>query len=350
MANGLAKEVKKLRKELKEKVGYENVIGVSRRMQDVFCQVEIALKNDVNVHLYGEEGTGKKLLAQTIHFNCTRREKPFVAVNCFSMPESLLEREIFGHNESSISGNTSKTFGKFELANEGTFFLDQIDKMPLAIQLNFLHVLQKHKFNRTENEQKIDIDVRVITATNRNLEDEIKAGRFLKELHDQVKMFPITLPPLRERKEDIPTLTAFFIRRFHDKKKHQVVGISSKAMDYVLNYNWPGNINELKNVIEGAILNTHEGLIQPEHLPLAVTSIRNDTENKARNDIQTMLRFSKNIVPLEEIEKEALMHALKTTNYNMSTAANALGIGRTTIYRKVHKYGIPVPRLNWAGL
>jgi len=332
-----------------EKAGFGNVIGVSRRMRDVFRQVEKVVDSDTTIAFHGERGTGKKLLAQAIHFGSPRREKPFMTVNCAAMPENLLECELFGHEKNSVPGGFSSQAGKLELANGGTLVLDEITEMSSTAQLQFLRVLQDHKIEPIGGGRTLDIDVRVITVTNRNLEEEMKKGRFREELFYRINVFPITLPPLRERKEDIPSIVAFFIKRFHEKKKHGVIGVSSKAMDYLLDYHWPGNIRELENVIEATILNADNTLIQPEHLPLAVTSFRDYSEhNAATVDFHAMLRFSKNIVPLEEIEKAVLLHALKTMNYNMSTTASALGIGRTTLYRKVHKYGIPVPRLNWA--
>ena len=210
--------------------------------------------------------------------------------------------------------------------------------------------MQERTLERVGGTKSVTVDVRIISATNKNLEAEMRKGHFREDLYYRTHVFPIYLPPLRERKEDIPTLVAFFIRKFHDKMRHGVLGVSSKAMDELLRYHWPGNVRELENVIERAILNANRGMIKPEHLPLTITTVRRvDTDMTSALDLRTALRRSTDILPLHEIEREVLLQALKLTNYNMSTTASALGIGRTTLYRKVHKYGIPVPRLNWNG-
>ena len=346
LTGSLKAEVNRLRAEIEEKLGFDNVIGISPQMQEVFKSVHRILESDVTVSLLGESGTGKELLARAIHFNGPRRDKPFVAINCAAIPESLLESELFGHERGAFTGAVSTRIGKFEQANGGTIFLDEIGEMSPSTQVKLLRVLQERCIERVGGSRSIEVDVRIISATNKNLEDEMKKGNFRKDLFYRINVYPIVLPPLRERKEDIPVLASFFIQKFKENGyQHAVTGISSKAMEYLLNYHWPGNIRELENVIKRAILNARSGMIMPEHLPITLTSGRPFlARGNSLIDLRTALTLTQKIIPLEEIEKEVLHHALKLTNYNMSSTAQALGIGRTTLYRKIHKYGIPVPR------
>ena len=346
LTGSLKAEISRLRTELKETFGFENVIGISPRMREVFESVERILDSDVTVSLRGESGTGKELLARAIHFNGPRKDKPFVAVNCAAIPETLLESELFGHEKGAFTGAISTRPGKFEQAEGGTIFLDEIGEMSPATQVKILRILQERRFERVGGTKSIEVDVRIITATNKNLEEEMKKGNFREDLYYRINVYPIVIPPLRERKEDIPVLASFFIRKFNETgPHHKVTGISSKSMEYLLNYHWPGNVRELENVIRRAILNARNGLIMPEHLPITLTS-QHSYPNRSNGgmDLRTAITMTRSIIPLEEIEKEVLTHALKLTNYNMSSTAQALGIGRTTLYRKIHKYRIPVPR------
>ena len=346
LTGSLTAEVHRLQGELKDKFGFGNVIGISRPMQSVFQSIEKVLDSPVTVAIHGESGTGKELLANAIHNHGGRKTKPFVPVNCAAIPESLLESELFGHEKGAFTGAYNMRPGKFEQANGGTIFLDEIGEMPQTTQVKILRILQEQRFQRVGGTDLIDVDVRIISATNKNLEEEMKQGRFREDLYYRISVYPVTIPPLRERREDIPVLVAFFIRKFHETTGHTFVGFSSKAMDYLINYKWPGNIRELQNVIERSILTAGSGLIQPEHLPMTITSynaFNNNTHNGVL-DFRTAVSMSRRIIPLEEIEKEVLQHALKLTNYNMSSTATALGIGRTTLYRKIHKYEIQVPR------
>ncbi len=345
LTGSLKAEVSRLRSEMKEKFGFDNVIGVSRQMQHVFNSVEKILDSDVTVALYGESGTGKELLASAIHANGRRRNRPFVAVNCAAIPEALLESELFGHEKGAFTGAHTMRPGKFEQADGGTIFLDEIGDMSPTTQVKILRVLQERRFQRVGGTGDIEVDVRVISATNKDLEKEMEKGHFREDLYYRINVYPIEIPPLRDRREDIPVLVAFFVRKFHENSGHNVVGFSSKAMEYLINYHWPGNVRELQNVVERSILTAGQGVIQPEHLPFMVVSQQtHPAMSNGGLDWRNVIGLSKNIVPLEEIEKEVLQHALKVTNYNMTTTASALGIGRTTLYRKIHKYEIPVPR------
>ncbi|MCA9730967.1 sigma-54-dependent Fis family transcriptional regulator [candidate division KSB1 bacterium] len=346
LTGSLTAEVHRLKGELKDKFGFGQVIGISRRMQEVFQSIEKVLDSPVTVAIHGESGTGKELLANAIHNHGERRKKPFVPVNCAAIPEPLLESELFGHEKGAFTGAYTMRPGKFEQANGGTIFLDEIGDMPQTTQVKILRILQEQCFQRVGGTELIKVDVRIISATNKNLEEEMKQGRFREDLYYRISVYPILIPPLRERKEDIPVLVAFFIRKFHEMTGHDVIGFSSKAMDYLINYKWPGNIRELQNVVERSILTAGTGLIQPEHLPMTITSYNafNTQPNGSALDFRTAISLSRRIIPLDEIEKEALQQALKLTNYNMSSTATALGIGRTTLYRKIHKYDIEVPR------
>jgi DNA-binding NtrC family response regulator len=373
MTRELRAEVMQLRSHLISRFGIDNLIGVSSKMQEVFKHLERVIHSNVTVSLRGESGTGKELLARAIHFNGPRKDKEFVVVNCAAIPETLLESELFGHEKGAFTGAANRRIGKFEQANGGTLFLDEIGDMTSAMQVKILRALQERCFERVGGNQSLEVDVRVLSATNKNLEDEMTKGNFREDLYYRICVYPIFIPPLRERREDIPALVEHFIEKYNEKVRrsdaisHQgavsgsdralrgrtkINAISNRAMEYLIHYSWPGNVRELENVIERSLLNATGSTLLPEHLPLAVR-IKCDQENlPASNangnlmDLKEAVKLTRHIPPLREIEKALLQQALKLTDYNMSIAAARLGIGRTTLYRKLQKYKIPVPR--WA--
>jgi len=348
LTRGLTEEVIRLKAQVQEYYGFENIIGCSSRMKEVFRQVERILDSDVTVSIRGESGTGKELLARAIHLNGPRRNKPFVAVNCAAIPETLLESELFGHEKGSFTGAVARRAGKFEQANGGTLFLDEIGEMSASTQVKILRVLQEQRFERVGGNESTEVDVRIISATNKNLEEEMQRGRFREDLYYRISVYPIFLPPLRERRTDIPLLVEFFIEKFNKRTKRKIKGISSRAMDYLINYHWPGNVRELENVLERSMLNATGSVLLPEHLPITVVSYQedgyHDDSPAAGMDLKKAVALSKRIIPLKEVEKEILKQALKITDYNLSHAALQLGIGRTTLYRKLQRYRIRVER------
>ncbi len=341
----LRNEVSRLKGQLKSKFGLEQIVGKGKKMQEIFKCVERVVDTDITVAIQGESGTGKELLARAIHFNGNRRNRPFVAVNCAAIPESLLESELFGHEKGSFTGAFSRRIGKFEQANEGSLFLDEIGDMPLSTQVKILRVLQARKFQRVGGSELVDVDVRLISSTNKNLEDEMKKGNFREDLYYRISVYPITMPPLRHRKEDIPLLTAVFQEKFNSDYHRKVKGVSPQTMDYLVNYDWPGNVRELENVLERSFLNAGDSLLSPEHLPITVMSFKDDLNNTDSNiDLKRVVGLTNSITPIKELEREVLIQALRLTNYNMSIAASELGIGRTTLYRKLQKYRITLRR------
>jgi transcriptional regulator with PAS, ATPase and Fis domain len=297
------------------------------------------------VSIRGESGTGKELLARALHFSSARREKPFIAVNCAAIPDGLLESELFGHERGAFTGAVSRRLGKFEQANGGTLFLDEIGDMPSSTQVKILRVLQERTFQRVGGAENVEVDVRVLSATNKNLEEEMKKGNFREDLYYRISVYPISIPPLRQRLDDIPALAAFFMDKFNREYKRKIKAITPRTMDYLMNYEWPGNVRELENVLERSFLNTSEGILQPEHLPITITSFKQDLRSSDTYiDLKKVVTLTQQITPLKELEKAILLQALRLTNYNMSNAATELGIGRTTLYRKLQKYRINLQR------
>ncbi|RMF61944.1 MAG: sigma-54-dependent Fis family transcriptional regulator [Calditrichaeota bacterium] len=341
----LRSEISRLSGQLRSRYSFDQIVGQSKKMQEVFRCVERVVDTNVTVSIFGESGTGKELLAKAIHFNGPRKDKPFVAVNCAAIPEGLLESELFGHERGAFTGAYARRLGKFEQANGGTIFLDEIGEMAQSTQVKILRVLQERKFQRVGGTEMVEVDVRVISATNRNLEEEMRKGNFREDLYYRINVYPIFVPPLRQRKEDIPTLVAHFLEKYNKQYRKRVKALLPRTMDYLIHYEWPGNVRELENVLERSFLNASDGVIAPEHLPITVTSFKENFNNTDTFiDLKKVVTLTKSITPLKELEKEVLMQALRLTNYNMSSAANELGIGRTTLYRKLQKYRIKVKR------
>ncbi len=334
MTNSLKREVDELKNELKQKYTFKNIIGQSGIMQEVFKSVEKVVDSNVTVLIHGESGTGKELIARAIHYHSkTRSNKPFVAVNCTALPESLLESELFGHERGAFTGAVGRRVGKFEQANNGTIFLDEVGLMSPATQAKVLRVLQEREFERVGGTELIKVDVRVISATNRDLEEAMKKGEFREDLYYRISVFPIKLPPLRERKEDIPLLAAHFLKKYNEQENKQIEGISPEALELLMAYNWPGNVRELENAIERAVVLATVDEIGAKELPQAVRSLG---EKKLYESDNTLSGW------IEKLEEEALRQALLENEGNISKTAKKLGIGRATIYRKAKKYGLPM--------
>jgi len=325
-------EKEKLTLELKKKYSLQNVIGISDKMQEVFKTALKAAKTKATILLIGESGTGKELIAKAIHFESDRNKAPFLAINCAAIPENLLEAELFGYEKGAFTGALVSKPGKFELANGGTIFLDEIGDLPLSLQAKLLRVIQDKTFERIGGTKSIKVDVRIIAATNKNLEEMVKSGAFREDLYFRLNVIPIFLPPLRERKEDIPLLIDHFLKKFN-KEYGKNITIDKSAMEKLINYSWPGNVRELENTIERLVILTEENKITLKDLPFY---IRQEEDNKT---IGIKLKDS---LPaqLELIEKKAIEEALKACNYNQTKAAKMLGLTKRQINYKIKKYGL----------
>jgi DNA-binding NtrC family response regulator len=332
----LQMRVNHLLSSLQKEYSFENIITADDKMQRVFELVHRVMNNDINVLLQGESGTGKELIAKAIHFNGKRKENPFVVVNCASIPRELLESELFGHEKGAFTGAVGKKIGKFEIANGGTLFLDEIGELEMSLQAKILRVIQEKEFERVGGNEVIKVDVRIISATNRNLYEMVQNKEFREDLYYRLNSFPIHIPPLRERRGDIVLLVDHFIKKFNEKLAMNVTGVTKRAMKYLYDYEWPGNIRELENTIERAMILSDGNKINEETLPDHIKSGKNSAETSAAS----LFDASAPIIPLEKLKEQAIRHALKVTDGNIQEAAQKLDIGRATLYRLIEKYKI----------
>jgi two-component system response regulator HydG len=312
------------------------LVGKSPEMQNVFDMIRKASESNAPVIILGESGTGKELVANAIHLCGARKNKPFIQLNCAALNESVLESELFGHAKGAFTGAYSNRVGRFEAANHGDFFLDEIGDIPLSIQTKLLRVLESGQFERVGDISSIKVDVRIITATNRDLEELIEKNEFRQDLLFRINVIPIHLPPLRERKEDIPLLISSFIRRLNIKTGKKITGVSHDAMEAFMEYHWPGNIRELKNAMEYSFVTTEGPAIQPNYLPKKISTPQKTSPSPVK------------LVTKEEVlpdEKSRLIQALKQTNGNQSKAATLLNINRVTVWNRMKKYGIDLKKV-----
>jgi two-component system, NtrC family, response regulator HydG len=322
-------QIAAFRRELRSKDGFHGIIGVSYPMRQVFDLIENAAQSDAPVIIYGESGTGKELVSQAIHEISDRRKGAFVKVNCAALTESLLESELFGHVKGAFTGAYKNRKGRFEKAHGGNIFLDEIGDLPLSTQVKLLRVIEDKKIERVGDSQSIPVDVRIISATNRNLTKLVNDGVIRKDFYFRINVIPINLPPLRERSEDIPLLAEFFFRKNQLKSGKNIQGISNDTMDALVNYWWPGNVRELKGTFEYAFVTCQEAMIKPHHLPL------NIIHRKKPLKVDRTPTLNR-----EEIKKIELIETLKRTNGNQSEAARILGVTRVTIWNRMKRFGI----------
>ena len=335
-AQALEKEVRYLRKEIDRSFIFENIIGKSRAMKEIFDMIRQIADSKSTVLVMGESGTGKELISRAIHYNSNRKNYPFVTINCAAIPETLIESELFGHEKGAFTNAIEKKLGRFELAHQGTLFLDEIGELSLTTQAKILRFLEEKEFNRVGGSKTIKVDVRLITATNRDLNQLLKNGVFREDLYYRINVVPIIIPPLKERKEDIPPLLDHFIKKYNEEGHKRVKGVSKDTLELIMNYEWPGNVRELENAIERVIALTSNEYIQPEELPIPLTNI--SKVNGIRESILTgKVSFLK---AEEEFEKGIILDALKKTNYVQSHAAEMLGISRRILKYKMDKLGI----------
>ncbi len=327
----LVKENVSLRQKLEDRYHFENIIAKSSKMQRIIEIIKVVAKSNATVLITGDSGTGKELVARAIHSQSHRRNKSFVAVSCAALPESLLESELFGHEKGSFTGAYTQKKGKFEFANGGTIFLDEVGEMSANIQVHLLRVLEEKEFTRVGGNEPIKVDVRVISATNKDLRKAIEKQEFREDLYYRLNVVNIELPPLRERKEDIPLLAEYFLNKFAVENRKEVTGFSPEAMELVLDYDWPGNVRELENAIERAVILAKDSLITVADLP---------QENLPPVGLAST---GKN---LKEVEKSHLLNVLRETGGNYSEAARILGISRMTLYNKAREYGFNVKKID----
>ncbi len=338
----LQRRVDYLLSSLQKEYSFENIITGDKKMQKVFELVNRVMNKDINVLLQGESGTGKELIAKAIHYNGYRKEKPFVVVNCAAIPRELLESELFGHEKGAFTGAVNKKIGKFELANGGTLFLDEIGELEMSLQAKILRVIQEKEFERVGGTETIKVDVRIISATNRDLYEMVKNKEFREDLYYRLNSFPIHIPALRERRSDIVLLVEHFIKKFNEKLGMNVTGVTKRAMKYLYDYDWPGNIRELENTIERAMILSDGNKLNEETLPAHILT------GKAPGEMATALLFDPEspVIPFEKLKEQAIRHALKVTNGNIQEAAQKLDIGRATFYRLLEKYKIEYKKEN----
>jgi PAS domain S-box-containing protein len=330
----LDQEVQLLARRLQAESGFEGIIGESEAMQKVFDVVQKAALSDAPVIIYGESGTGKELVARAIHSLGLRKTGPFIQLNCAALNESLLESELFGHIKGAFTGAYRHKIGRFEASDGGDIFLDEIGDVPLSIQVKLLRVLETQQFERVGDHRPINVDVRIITATHRNLERLMAQKRFREDLFFRINVIPIRIPPLRERVEDIPLLIGTFIDRLRTKTAKPITGMAQSALERLMVYHWPGNVRELKSAIEYAFVVTESGLIDRPQLPPHIF------QSEGEAPPQQQSADSK-----EMAEKSALVDALRRTGGNQSQAARLLGVNRVTVWNRMKKYGIDLKRV-----
>ncbi len=326
----LIEENLSLHQKLEERYRFENIIAKSSRMQQVIEAIKVVATSNATVLITGETGTGKELVARAIHSQSQRRDKPFIAVSCAALPETLLESELFGHEKGAFTGAYAQKKGKFEVANHGTLFLDEIGEMSANIQVHLLRVLEEKEFARVGGNEPIKVDVRVISATNRAMKEAVAKGQFREDLYYRLNVVNIELPPLRERREDIPLLAQHFLKKFALENNKEVADFSPEATDFLLSYDWPGNVRELENAIERAVILAKKPVIEIDDLPQQTFIGRPITGGEN----------------LRQVEKNHIINVLTQTNGNYTEAAKALGISRMTLYNKAKVYGINVKKMD----
>ena len=332
----LRKEVSQFRSQLSSRYGFDGIIGQSAPIKKILGLLEKVARSDATtVLLQGESGSGKDLVAKVIHYQSARMEKPFIEINCTALPENLIESELFGYEKGAFTDARSMKKGLFELADRGTIYLDEIADMRLSTQAKLLKVIENKSFKRVGGIKDIEVDLRIIAATNKMLDEEVKKGNFREDLYYRLKVVPIYLPPLRERKEDILLLARYFIDTFNREFRKNVDGLSRETEMLFTEYEWPGNVRELKNVIERAMILENEQLILPEHLPIELCGNNSEGGSKTEADV----KLPAGGLDIEKVEKELIRQALDTTRGNQTKAAKLLNLTRDTLRYRMQKFG-----------
>ena len=324
-----------LKERLNDRFDFSNIIGRSPAMQKLFETIALVAPSEATVLIAGESGTGKELIANAIHQNSPRKDSVLIKVNCAALPETLLESELFGHEKGAFTGAITRKQGRFQLAHKSSIFLDEIAEMAPATQAKILRVLQEREFEPVGSTQTMKVDTRVIAATNRNLEEEIQAGRFREDLYYRLNVVTVDVPSLRQRRDDIPLLADFFLKRYAQKNRRVIKGFTPRATDLLMRYDWPGNVRELENIIERAVIMARGEMITPLEFSVELQALAENAE-----DAEIDLSPGRS---LKEVEKVMILRTLKETGGNRTHAARVLGISRRTLQLKLKKYGINPP-------
>jgi two-component system response regulator HydG len=328
----LEQENKYLKERLGDRFDFSSIIGRSPAMRDLFDTIALVAPSEATALIVGESGTGKELIANSIHHNSSRKERPFIKVNCAALPETLLESELFGHEKGAFTGAIARKQGRFQLAHRGSILLDEIGEMAPSTQAKILRVLQEREFEPLGGSQTVKVDTRVIAATNKNLEEEIQQGRFREDLYYRLNVVTLEVPPLRERREDISLLADFFLKQYAQKNRRLVKGFTPRAMDLLMRHAWPGNVRELENVVERAVIMGRSDMISELELPDAVRAL----EEKDGEDVIDLIPGRS----LKEMEREMIIRTLEEAGGNRTRTAEILGISRRTLQLKLKDYGI----------
>ena len=336
----LKRENQNLKNQLKRKYKFENIIGDSEKMHRIFETIEKVADTDSTILILGESGTGKELIAKAIHYNSYRREGPFVPVNCAAIPSELLESELFGHEKGAFTNAIRTRIGRFELANGGTVFLDEIGDMSPNLQSKLLRVLQERQFERIGGVKTVKVDIRIIAATHQDLKVTVQEGKFRQDLYYRLNVIPMQVPPLRERKSDIPLLAHQFLNYFNKSKKRRIQGIDREAMNHLSEYHWPGNVRELENIIERVVILTNNDTITVQDLPEKIQTL-------SREDQQLLFEIPEEGISLDhainEFEKKLILQALDKTGWIKNKAAQLLNLNRTTLIEKIKRQNLHRP-------
>jgi two-component system response regulator HydG len=332
--SGLKAENATLKSKMSADYEMENIIGKSRPMKELVDVMSMVAPSEATVLITGESGTGKELIAKSIHHNSERKDRPLVVVNCAALTETLLESELFGHEKGAFTGADKRREGRFKQADRGTIFLDEIGETSAAMQAKLLRVIQEREIQRVGGEETLSVDVRILAATNLNLEEEVREGKFREDLFYRLNVVTLRIPPLRERQDDIPLLAHHFMEKYAKKNRKQVKGFSPLAMDMLLKYAWPGNVRELENVIERAVILLPDEHITEKELPSNITDSYAEKSDWVIPPAPVTANRS-----LEEIEKQAILATLEDSGGNKSETARRLGINRKTLHKKLKDYG-----------
>jgi len=328
----LERENRFLKERLESQFDFSQIVGRCEPMMKLYETISLVAPSDATVLILGDSGTGKELVANAIHQNSPRKDNPFIKVNCAALPETLLESELFGHEKGAFTGASSKKKGRFHHAHTGTIFLDEIAEMSASTQVKILRVLQEQEFEPLGSEKSTKVDIRIIAATNRILEEEIENGNFREDLYYRLNVVSVTIPPLKERKDDILLLADHFLKKYSEKNKKLIKSFAPRATDLFMRHTWPGNVRELENAVERSVILAREEVITPEHLPDALRVI--DPGEPTR---ETEVSYGQS---LKEVEKQMILRTLEDANGNRTHTAEILGISRRTLQLKLKKYGI----------
>lgn len=327
----LEQENRFLKEQLDVRFNFENIIGNSQPIRKLFDIMALVAPTEATVLITGETGTGKELIANAVHMNSLRKDRPLIKVNCAALPETLLESELFGHEKGAFTGAVSRKQGRFQLAHQASIFLDEIGEMPLSTQVKILRVLQEREFEAVGGTETLKVDIRVIAASNKNLEEEILNGRFREDLFYRLNVVTLNVPPLRERHEDIPILADYFLKKYTEKNRRLIKGFSPRAMDLLMRHTWPGNVRELENIVERAVILAREDFITPLQFPGVIQDLDRDAYEGAVGMTEGK--------SLKDMERRMILRTLEETGGNRTHAADILGISRRTLQIKLKEYG-----------